>query len=478
MVNLILDKVGYKENNIINKTILEPCFGNGAFLLVIVSRLIEECLKLNMNTSEIKQQLEQNIYGIEIDTDLYLITLNKLDLLVAKYDIFNVSWKLVNDNTLLYKFKTKFDFICGNPPYVIINNKSRDYFKISKSLMFSEGLTDLYVLFFGIGINLLKNNGSLAYITPNSYFKNLSQFKFREYLTVNNLVDEIIDFKDIPIFKSVSTCTAITIIRKNKSNTLLKYTPYLEEEILINTENMLNNSNYHIWNFGTLKEMDFLLKVSMRKHKLGDICTVQSSLTTNRNYIYISKIKPVNSTEFDNKLVLFNDFLVEKAILKKVIKSTSYRGQDINEYILFPYLYDDDKEIYYPMEEIYLKKIYPYAYKYLLEHKVELQKRNMPCAYSWFEFARNQGFKNINKNKIIFRDMIKKDIENIDIYSIGKTFVYSGIYITEKKKGDIDLIQEVIKSQDFYNYCILLGKDARGGYKKITSKIIENYRFN
>lgn len=40
IVDLMLDMLGYKDDNIKNKTIFEPSFGEGAFLVAIVNRIL------------------------------------------------------------------------------------------------------------------------------------------------------------------------------------------------------------------------------------------------------------------------------------------------------------------------------------------------------------------------------------------------------------------------------------------------------
>ena len=62
---------------------------------------------------------------------------------------------------------------------------------------------------------LLKQNGSLGFITPNSYFTNVSFKNLREYLFNNTIINGIIDFpyRFYP-FEDVNTETAIIVIEK------------------------------------------------------------------------------------------------------------------------------------------------------------------------------------------------------------------------------------------------------------------------
>ena len=65
-VKELLDSVGYCKN-IVNKTILENSCGDGNILIEIVVRYIEEAMKLKYSNEEIKNGLENNIFGFEID---------------------------------------------------------------------------------------------------------------------------------------------------------------------------------------------------------------------------------------------------------------------------------------------------------------------------------------------------------------------------------------------------------------------------
>ena len=67
IVNEILDLVGYNNDNILDKYILEPSSGDGVFLTEIVSRYIDVCLKQQIETNQIIERLEKYVYGVELD---------------------------------------------------------------------------------------------------------------------------------------------------------------------------------------------------------------------------------------------------------------------------------------------------------------------------------------------------------------------------------------------------------------------------
>lgn len=68
IVNEILDLADYKGKNILQKYILEPSCGDGAFLCEIVKRYIEVAKENNISENKIIKDLETYIYGVELDT--------------------------------------------------------------------------------------------------------------------------------------------------------------------------------------------------------------------------------------------------------------------------------------------------------------------------------------------------------------------------------------------------------------------------
>ncbi|MBK7467881.1 MAG: Eco57I restriction-modification methylase domain-containing protein [Saprospiraceae bacterium] len=84
----------------------------------------------------------------------------------------------------MFGVKDGFDIVIGNPPYVqlqkLLNSKQYatcGYETYSKS-------SDLYCLFYEKGIQLLKPNGVLNFITSNSWMRTKYGFAMRKYLQI------------------------------------------------------------------------------------------------------------------------------------------------------------------------------------------------------------------------------------------------------------------------------------------------------
>ena len=453
----ILDTIGYKDN-ILNKTIFEPSFGDGAFLKEIVSRLISCAQNNNLTADEIKTQLENNIYGVELDTSYYHETIQSLNNICMAYGISNIRWNLINGNTLTTNFDINFDYISGNPPYVRNHMHDENTKDILSRFKFTNGSTDLYIAFFEYCINLMHEDTKLGFITPNSYFKNTSQKKFREYLKNCGLLEGITDYGDVKVFDNADTYTAITYLSKNNSSFIYKKKR--------KTSSLGYGVLGDIWSFDNVK---FMEDIKNKSNYISDFVTVQNGIATNADKVYIGK-----ASKIDDDTSLFNGYLIESNILVDCVKGSRFNGV-ITEKALFPYELVGDK--YVPIEEIKLKTKYPLAYEYLSAHKDILLNRNMDSNSVWYQFGRSQSIQTFGQEKYVINYVFSCDKERVSVHKIGKnTLVYSGIYFTGDKLN-CEKIKKKIESKTFFKYAKTIGKNMANNYKYITVPMIKNYKF-
>ena len=65
-VNELLDAIGYK-GQLYGKSILENSCGDGKILVEVVRRYIVSCKRKKMTNKEIKNGLEHDVYGVELE---------------------------------------------------------------------------------------------------------------------------------------------------------------------------------------------------------------------------------------------------------------------------------------------------------------------------------------------------------------------------------------------------------------------------
>ena len=114
--------------------------------------------------------------------------------------------------------KGGFDVVIGNPPYVrheLISEYKPFYKKRFKTY---AGTADLYTYFIEIGVNELINpSGYYSVIVANKWMRARFGKPLRHWLRTQAL-EEIIDFKDLPVFHEASTYPCILTVKGGRKS--------------------------------------------------------------------------------------------------------------------------------------------------------------------------------------------------------------------------------------------------------------------
>ena len=149
-----------------DSVVLEPGFGKGAFLFQAIEALVASHGSRSKKT--IEHIFSKQIYGVEMDPDLYASTLAEVQ---SKYGPIK-DHHLVNDD--FFKtgyFENFFDVIIGNPPYggtfdpSIEDGLDRKYGKWNGHNLKKE----TYSFFIAASLDLLRNGGRLVFITSDTF---------------------------------------------------------------------------------------------------------------------------------------------------------------------------------------------------------------------------------------------------------------------------------------------------------------------
>ena len=116
-----------------------------------------------------------------------------------------------------------FDCIIGNPPYIQLQSMGTDADVLERMKYKTYVRTgDIYCLFYEHGMNLLKPNGCLCYITSNKWMRAGYGKELRQYFIAKTNPVLLIDFAGIKIFDAATVETNILIAKKESytQNTL------------------------------------------------------------------------------------------------------------------------------------------------------------------------------------------------------------------------------------------------------------------
>ena len=147
-------------------TVLEPSFGDGSFLLPLIDKFLP--LYDGPVATRLDSILTRNIYGTEIDPELYARCLEKIKL---RWGYCPAQHNFVCADFFRTAFPAQFDFIVGNPPFGgTIAPELQD--KLDKELGWRGGLKikkETYSFFIVKCLDLLKPNGHLRFICSDTF---------------------------------------------------------------------------------------------------------------------------------------------------------------------------------------------------------------------------------------------------------------------------------------------------------------------
>lgn len=450
LVDTMLDLLNY-NTNIMGKTILENSFGTGNILKSIVVRYIKSAIAAGIDKETISAGLAQDIYGIELDKNLYEQCIEELNEILITYSIPPVDWKLFNDNALSICLDMSFDYIIGNPPYISykeLDIDSREHLKNNFESC-SIGKFDYCYAFIELGIKKLNDKGKLVQLIPNNIYKNVFAKKLRKLLCDH--ITTIFDYPDQKLFDKTLTSVSVFLYDKENSSENIYY------------ENVTENTNKEISRFSLGDKWIFSNnnEDSQKMLRFGDVFHASITIATLYNKAFI----------VDDDCIV-KEFL-EQDILKDAVSPKTLRYKKKKK-IIFPYFYNEGKLKRYSEAEF--SKQFPNTVKHLEQYTKELNTRNSDANAAWFEYGRSQALAHLNKEKLLISTIITNSVE---VYKIdANTIPYSGIYITVKNpKYSLDDAINILKSEKFLKYIKNIGISISGKSLRVTCKDINNYLF-
>lgn len=239
MVELMLDMAGYlPEKRLADMVALEPSAGDGAFLEVMVRRLVASCrlhgLPLEQSTSAL-QAFEIDPLAAEKAVKVVQDTLLSLEVSPHVSAALARSWIQVDDFLEASLCFPIADFVIGNPPYIRLEEipeQKAEMYRNAFSTM--RGRSDIYVAFYQAALMQLKPGGVCAYICADRWMLNDYGSALRAFITTEGYnIRCIMEAHDAPAFETeVSAYPAVTIIAQEKQGPVVvaKALPGIENE--------------------------------------------------------------------------------------------------------------------------------------------------------------------------------------------------------------------------------------------------------
>jgi len=437
--------------------ILDAGCGTGVFSVIAAEKFSK------LTDKKIEKVIEENIYFIDISEQHIKETEQNLQKIAGgKVKKFSA----IKDDFCFHNFDEKFDFIIGNPPYVRIQNLEDRRGKLqSNFITASNGSIDLYFCFFERALKLLKDDGKISFITPNSHFYSSAGKNLRDLLLPH--LERIINFDHFQVFKDATTYTTITILNKNENISFLYVENHKADFEKLNYKKIfIENLKSERWEFFEQEFSDKIAKLNKKYSSLQEIADIHYGIATLKDDIYI-----FSPEKIDEKYFYKDGFKIEKNLCVPIIKASTYKGLDQNLWMIFPY--EKEKVI---SKNIFQNK-YSEAYKYFLRNREILENRDKGGGKDYEEFyafGRNQGLKTSFGRKIITSTMNMSP--HFYVVEDERTSFFAG-YCIKPKDPKIDLYDlcEALNSNLMKEYISSVSKSYRGGYKSYAKSFIKDF---
>ena len=436
----ILDIAGYVSGpDIVEKHVIDNSCGDGAFLVEVVKRYCEAAKNTNVN--KLKTELETYIHGIEIDAKSYRACLKRLDDLCSRYGLDGVRWDVRHESALDERaFDGRMDFVVGNPPYVRVHNLEDNFEKVKAYEFCKGGMTDLYLVFYEIGLKMLAKGGRLCYIAPSSWLNSVAGAGMRRHIMAKRDLRRLVDLGHFQPFNATAY-TAIALFENNVSSDSFEYWTYcgksaLRKEALLTFEEVNIDDVFYLSDNKTLAEFS-----KMRHTVVKDYVSVKNGFATLADDVFIA-----------------DEFAFTNCVIPVLKASTGKWKQAI-----YPY-----NSLGKPLRraEIFKSKALS---GYLQDKKPELLKGRTEQEFpEWYLYGRSQALKDVWSDKLAINTVVK-DRGSIKLNRVKKgAGVYGGLYILSNVPEVV--IRELLFSDDFIDYLRVLKKYKSGGYYTFSSK--------
>lgn len=481
VVEFILNIAGYTSDRPLHKLrLLEPCFGEGDFLLPAIERLLESWKKA-CKDENILRSLSQSVRGIELHQDTFESTSEKVFLLLLKYEIKEDTahrlldkWMFQGD-FLLYDAPHRFNYVVGNPPYVR-QEKIPDLLVAEYRRRFTTlyDRADLYVPFIEHSLKLLTNGGALSFICSDRWMKNKYGGPLRAMISDNYHLKAYIDMVDTDAFKSdVIAYPAITVISHEKpGNTRVTYKPEINQKALSalserfllkelpETEDKIKEvagivSGVNPWILESTEQLATMRRIESKFPILEETgCKVGIGVATGADKAFIGPLHELD-VEHDRKLPLVrtHDILNGKV---------EWRGDGI----INPFNKDGG---------LVRLNDYPKLKAYLESNREQIARRHiaLKSPTRWYRTIDRIYPELAEQEKLLIPD-IKGDAHIV--YEPGKLYPHHNLYYIIASDWDLLALQTVLASGIARLFVSTYSTKIRGGYFRFQAQYLRRIR--
>lgn len=477
VVDFILDLVDYTSDKPLHEQrLLEPSFGNGDFLLVVVERLFAAWRTFSADVSA----LRDSIRAVELHRETFLGTRNRLDAYLHREGLtkndraFLLDSWLIHGDFLLEELQDGVHYVVGNPPYIrqesIPDGLMSEY---RRHFCTIYDRADIYVPFMEKSLSMLSVDGVLGFICSDRWMKNRYGGPLRNLIAGSYHLKYYVDMVDTPAFLAdVIVYPAITVIRRGRSGptriarrpeinavTLSALARAMLFEKIPDGSGVVEVSGVAAgvgpWILESFDRLDVVRRLEGDFPTLEEAgCKVGIGVATGADRVFIAPFENLD-VEPDRKLPL----VMTRDIVSGAVK---WRGNGV----LNPF---NDEGGLVSLDE------YPKLHAYLSRHGDEIRKRyvSQKNPREWFRTIDRIYPALVNRPKLLIPD-IKGEAQIV--FDEGNFYPHHNLYYITSPDWDLNALRALLLSGIAKLFISIYSTRMRGGYMRFQAQYLRRIR--
>ncbi len=354
-----------------------------------------------------------------------------------------------------------FDIVVANPPYVrqeLIKDLKPVLQKTYSAVY--NGTADLYCYFYARAVQLLKPGGTLAFISPNKWFRAGYGANFRRYIADQCRIHSITDFGELPVFENAATFPMIFVAQKGAGSHEPLFTqvkslaePYPDVLALIQRDGSRLPSS-------AIRGADWTLTDSVSADRLRKMEKTGLPLGKYVNGQIYYGVKTGFNTAFVLTGAKRAELLAKDPKSAEIIKPLAV-GDDVRRWRI------ESKERWLIVTKIGVDMArYPAIMQHLCQWQPELEKRADQGNHFW-ELRACAYYNAFDKPKIMYPEIAKEERFAFDIH--GTYPLKTAFSIPVNDLYLLGVLNSSAAWEYLKNVCSVLGDENKGGRLTLQS---------